>query len=168
MPLRGAARLTVAGPAPGTGYSWDLDGDGTFERSTGTTPFVDHLFPVAGDRAVSVRTSSGATAARKLHVTDRPRFFLALPKRGVKKGRSARLRAFARSDQAAPVAYYEWRFAGKGKTKGKKQLGPYAAPKGSLLTKSPSDRPPVHEEEDRVHRHGPREGRPAVHESAGS
>jgi hypothetical protein len=45
-------------------YSWDLDGDGTYETNTGTSPTVQKTFPAAGDVRVGLRVTddSGATA----------------------------------------------------------------------------------------------------------
>jgi Bacterial Ig-like domain/PKD domain len=39
-------------------YEWDLDGDGTFERDTGTTPTTAQTYATVGDVDVAVRVSS--------------------------------------------------------------------------------------------------------------
>jgi PKD domain-containing protein len=38
-----------------TSYNWDLDGNGTFETKTGTTPTVRHTFHLVGKRRVRLR-----------------------------------------------------------------------------------------------------------------
>lgn len=54
-PVTLSAAATDNGPGAVT-YAWDLDGDGTFETSTGTTPSVTRVFP-AGTRTVGVRAT---------------------------------------------------------------------------------------------------------------
>lgn len=48
-----------------TRYEWDLDGDGTYERDTGTTPTATLTYTAAGTLNVSVRVTghSGTTAS---------------------------------------------------------------------------------------------------------
>src|SRR5439155_24698290 len=41
-------------------YEWDLDGNGTFEQATGTTPSVSHSYGSNGTRTVKVRVTSAA------------------------------------------------------------------------------------------------------------
>jgi len=64
-------------------YEWDLDGDGTFERATGTTPTVTHTFepkprrtiaPAVREWTVSVRVTddAGAQATTSFTVTVKP------------------------------------------------------------------------------------------------
>jgi subtilisin-like proprotein convertase family protein len=43
--------------SPISGYRWDLDNDGIFERNTGTTPSVDATYPNAGTLTVRVRVT---------------------------------------------------------------------------------------------------------------
>jgi hypothetical protein len=52
-------------------YRWDLDGDGSFETDTGTTPFTSTSYPAAGTVPVKLRVtdSGGATAQTSRTVT---------------------------------------------------------------------------------------------------
>ena len=53
-------------------YAWDLDGDGTYEQSTGTTPQVLATFPRPGNQTVGLRVTSAdnqvATTSRMIDV----------------------------------------------------------------------------------------------------
>ncbi|HXD56178.1 MAG TPA: N,N-dimethylformamidase beta subunit family domain-containing protein, partial [Solirubrobacteraceae bacterium] len=53
-----------------TDYKWDLDGNGTFETDTGTTPTVSDTFAKAGTSTVAVQVSDsfGSTEVAKLPV----------------------------------------------------------------------------------------------------
>jgi len=57
-------------------FSWDLDGDGTYELSTGTTPTVSASWSTAGVRAVGVKVSRASgvsqTAAAFVEVLPAP------------------------------------------------------------------------------------------------
>jgi PKD domain-containing protein len=50
-------------------YLWDLDGNGTFERSTGTSQFVSMSFPTAGQKKIALRVID-----RYYAFTDQPLF----------------------------------------------------------------------------------------------
>jgi PKD domain len=50
-------------------YLWDLDGNGTFERSTGTGEFVSMAFPSAGQKKIALRVVD-----RDYAFTDQPMF----------------------------------------------------------------------------------------------
>ncbi len=58
------------------GYRWDLDGDGSFELDTGTTPTATRVYTSVGDLTVSVEVSSdlgtAATASRQVSVRPAP------------------------------------------------------------------------------------------------
>ncbi|HEX6204856.1 MAG TPA: PQQ-binding-like beta-propeller repeat protein [Solirubrobacterales bacterium] len=58
------------------GYRWDLDGDGSFELDTGTTPTASHVYSNVGDLTVSVEVSSNfgtqATASQRVSVRPAP------------------------------------------------------------------------------------------------
>jgi len=53
-------------------YAWDLDGDGTYEQSTGTTPQAVSTFPSPGTKTVGLRVTSAenqvATTSRVIDV----------------------------------------------------------------------------------------------------
>jgi hypothetical protein len=61
-----------AGDQPIVKYEWDIDGDGSFERDTGTTATTTGLFDAPLVRVVSLRVTDGAgassTATAELHV----------------------------------------------------------------------------------------------------
>lgn len=50
-------------------YLWDMDGNGSFERSTGTNPFIQTSFPTAGQHKIAVRVID-----RYYAFTDQPLF----------------------------------------------------------------------------------------------
>jgi hypothetical protein len=54
-----------------TGYAWDLDGDGSFERNTGATPTTTTSYPNAGAVRVRVRVTDddGGTGVRFADLT---------------------------------------------------------------------------------------------------
>ncbi|MBE2315574.1 M36 family metallopeptidase [Solirubrobacter sp. CPCC 204708] len=52
------ARGSKAGSAAIVGYRWDLDGDGTYERDTGTTPTVKHAFDESGTHTVRLQVTA--------------------------------------------------------------------------------------------------------------
>jgi hypothetical protein len=55
-----SAAATTAGGAPVTRYEWDLDGDGAYERDTGSDPGVTTSYGVPFDLVVSVRATDAA------------------------------------------------------------------------------------------------------------
>jgi outer membrane protein assembly factor BamB len=57
-----------------TGHRWDLDGNGSFETDTGTTPTASHVYSQVGDLTVSVRVLSnlGTEATASTTVSVRP------------------------------------------------------------------------------------------------
>jgi PKD domain len=64
----------AASSAPGgsiTKYEWDLDGDGSFETDTGTTPSASKAYTAAGTLPVSLRVTDdqGATAVATVNLT---------------------------------------------------------------------------------------------------
>ena len=59
-----------------TSYAWDLDGDGAFERQSGTEATLAHSFETAGTHAVGVRvvddTGDSADATASVQVAEKP------------------------------------------------------------------------------------------------
>jgi hypothetical protein len=47
----------VPDPPPSVGYAWDMDGNGTYERATGTATFTYTSFPTTGARPVGLRVT---------------------------------------------------------------------------------------------------------------
>jgi YD repeat-containing protein len=58
------------------GYAWDLDGDGTFETDTGTTPSAARSYAAAGALTIGLRVTDSAgdstTASRPLTIANTP------------------------------------------------------------------------------------------------
>jgi len=69
-----ASSSTADGPI--ADYAWDLDGNGSFETDTGTSPVAIHSFPAAGTATVSVRVTDDrgqiAVTTRQIAVADHP------------------------------------------------------------------------------------------------
>jgi hypothetical protein len=95
-------------------FEWDFDGDGAFERDTGTTPTASHVYRSAGTRRATVRVTgpTGLTATKSQAFqfvawhpsVDAPR---ALTYRDV------RIRSFS-GTFCSPIERYEWDLDGDG------------------------------------------------------
>jgi YD repeat-containing protein len=101
-------------------YEWDLDGNGTYETSTGTSPVATTGFATAvKSQAVGLRVTDneGATAtiSRSVVVAGRPPVpsFTVSPT-PVVSGQSASFDASATSDPDGTIAKYEWDLDGNG------------------------------------------------------
>ena len=109
--LVAVGRITESG-APT--YSWDLDGDGRHERSTGTTGSVDFGFTRAGQRSVGVLVqvpgaSSTATLAVRVRRPSSAAIQVSPPYAG--PGDTVRLTMATRSD-AGSFRAFTWRVEG--------------------------------------------------------
>lgn len=62
-PVRFDASASVDPDGPLADYAWDLDGDGSFETDSGTTPTVTREFATLGPHAVRVRVTDPAGAS---------------------------------------------------------------------------------------------------------
>lgn len=103
-----------------TKYEWDLDGNGTFEQSTGTTPSASHSYGSNGTRTVRVRVtgSAGATAVATytLVATNQPPAISSLtasPNPAV-VGQPVTLTAAATDPEGHGIARYDWDLDGNG------------------------------------------------------
>jgi hypothetical protein len=103
-----------------TTYEWDLDGNGTFEQSTGTTPTASHSYGSNGTRTVKVRVTSttGATAVATytLVALNQPPAISSLtasPNPAV-VGQSVTLTAVASDPEGHGIAQYDWDLDGNG------------------------------------------------------
>jgi YD repeat-containing protein len=100
-------------------YEWDLDGNGSYETSTGATATTTKAYATPGSVTVGLRISddSGATAATTQTVTATNRAptpsFTATPSTAP-TGTSVSFDAAASSDPDGTVARYEWDLDGNG------------------------------------------------------
>jgi Concanavalin A-like lectin/glucanases superfamily/PKD domain len=94
-------------------YEWDLDGDGTYETSTGATSTTSKSFAAAGAVTVGLRVTDNlgltATTTRALTVQNRAPVasFTATPN-PLTVGGTATFNASASSDPDGTVTKYEW------------------------------------------------------------
>jgi PKD repeat protein len=100
-------------------YEWDLDSDGSYETSTGSTATVSRTFTTPGDRVIGLRVTdnSGATGTTTQTVTVQNRVptasFTATPTTAL-TGVAIAFNASASADPDGTVAKYEWDFDGNG------------------------------------------------------
>ena len=124
---RAQERVTLDGSASSdedgevAAYEWDLDGNGVYERSTGSTPTVPHVFAAAGTHAVGlrVRDNRGAAGVAELRVTvdpapaDAPVARASYSPRPVYANVTTTLDGSASTDDG-PIAAYAWDLDGDG------------------------------------------------------
>jgi YD repeat-containing protein len=100
-------------------YEWDLDGNGTYETSTGTTPTVTRSYSIPGDRSIGLRVTDnkGATGTTTRTVTIQNQLpiasFTSTPN-PVLSGVSVSFNAAASKDPDGTIAKYEWDLDGNG------------------------------------------------------
>jgi hypothetical protein len=104
-------------------YEWDLDGDGTFETSTGAAPLITHTW---ADRAahldatvrLSLRVTDAAGESRSgsadLRITDALNGWFTFAPQVVNPGDRIDLRAYATPVSAGGVLAYAWDLDGDG------------------------------------------------------
>lgn len=104
----------VATPERAGRHEWDLDGDGTFERSTGDAPTVDHAFPAAGLTRIRLRATleTGRALEAELAVTVDPALTtgLTMSRAYPTAGDSVRFEVSSNAPGAGTL--YGWRFPG--------------------------------------------------------
>jgi PKD repeat protein len=98
-------------------YQWDLDGNGTFETNTGTTPTASTSYQSAGDRTVRVKVTDpfGAsdTASLKETVNQAPIAAFTDAPSPAFVGETVKFDGSSSSDDDA-IARYEWDLDGNG------------------------------------------------------
>jgi len=100
-------------------YEWDLNGDGTYETDTGTTPAISGSYGTVGERTIRLRVtdSDGATtvATKALVIQNATpsASFTATPE-AAPTGTAVSFNAAASSDPDGTIAKYEWDLDGNG------------------------------------------------------
>ena len=100
-------------------YSWDLDGDGTFETDTGTAPTTSHSYSENGTYLVAVRVTDdegkSGLAVNTVTVENRlPTAAFTWSPTTAKKKKPVTFDASASSDPDGTIARYLWDFDGNG------------------------------------------------------
>ncbi len=110
-------------------YEWDLDGNGSYETDTGSTPSAAASYPVAANVSVGLRVTDdngdAATAGKAVTIQNRPpaASFTATPN-PVPTGTVVSFDASASSDPDGTVAKYEWDLDGNGSYRDRHRLDP--------------------------------------------
>ncbi|MBB6629274.1 hypothetical protein H5V45_18245 [Nocardioides sp. KIGAM211] len=104
-------QAVATGGPEGARYAWDLDGNGSFETSTGTTPTTVFGFAQGGRRTVSVRMTAGGTktvARQKVTVARPDTMRVVLDPPNPAPGQKVVARVVTRSDRPAGFSAYVW------------------------------------------------------------
>jgi plastocyanin len=101
------------------GYTWDLDGDGTFEADTGTTPTTTASFAGAGTKTIGLRVTDSAgdatTTTRAVTVTNQlPAATFTISDANPAIGQAVTFDATGSADPDGTVASYQWDLDGNG------------------------------------------------------
>jgi PKD repeat protein len=117
---RGAVSFNAAGSTDSDGsiakYEWDLDGNGSYERTT-TTPRTSRAYSAPGVFAVKVRVTDDRggkdVATRQLRIHRAPRAAITANPATLLVGQAAGLSAAGSADDDG-IAKYEWDLDGNG------------------------------------------------------
>jgi plastocyanin len=99
-------------------YEWDLDGNGSFETSTGSTPTTSRSYPTGGTIVVKLRVTDNGGAAseaiKSLLVNAPPTAsFTVTPNPGLTGGKVV-FNGSGSVDSEGPLTRYEWDLDGNG------------------------------------------------------
>ena len=101
-----------------THFDWDLDGDGTFETSTGATPTTSSTYATAGLRTVRLRVTDNNGAAHEttetLRVNSQPSASFRISPNPAPTGTTVTFDGSDSSDPDGSVARFEWDLDGDG------------------------------------------------------
>lgn len=107
-------------PDPGgyiRAYYWDMDGNGTFERYTGTNPYVTTSFPTPGNHRLSVRVYDAllaySDASLIVRVNRRPTAVISATPNPAVVNQQVMLSGAASTDDRS-IVKYEWDLDGNG------------------------------------------------------
>jgi hypothetical protein len=140
---RNTVRFDASGSSDPDGsiakYLWDLDGNGTFEKTT-TTPKTSRSYSAPGDFAVKVRVIDNGnkfdTATKSLKVHRAPKAVIAASPKDITVGQKSNLSAVGSTDDNG-IAKYEWDLDGNGSFETNTALSPAAeAPFTTVGTKT--------------------------------
>ncbi len=113
-----ASASTGAGTAQIVHYEWDLDGDGTFETDTGSTPTTSQIYASKGTYAVGVRVTddqdNSDTRTIALAVTAKPNAAMTITPSSPLSLVNASLDATGSFDPDGTIVRYEWDLDGDG------------------------------------------------------
>jgi PKD repeat protein len=100
-------------------YEWDLNGDGSYETDTGTTPAISGSYGTVGERTIRLRVTDNdggvTTTTKALVVQNAPptASFTATPE-AAPTGTAVSFNAAASKDPDGTIAKYEWDLDGNG------------------------------------------------------
>jgi YD repeat-containing protein len=101
-----------------TKYEWDLDGNGTFETDTGTTPTTSKSYTTAGPVAVKLRvTDNGGATAQSTHtvtVQQGPTAAFTLSPNPANAGQTVSFNGSTSTAGGGTITKYEWDLDGNG------------------------------------------------------